>query len=129
MQPTPAHVSCLSIFLHPPLRLLQEVQDAIEYGKRLVKFSNEDDLVPGLGLPTLHGGEFDAENRKREVKDLFRSFIEESVARNVSGVGVGGCICWAPFLLLHFCNAVLTNICVAGAPPSSPPGHVGWGGG
>jgi hypothetical protein len=70
---------------------LQEVNAMLEYGRKLVKLSGEDDLVPGLALPTIRGGEWEAEAKKRDVREAFRTFIEESVGRAVRRRWKGGC--------------------------------------
>jgi len=53
----------------------------LEYGRKLQRLSNEDDLVPGLGLPSLHGGEWEGADKRRDVKQAYRMFCEEVVAR------------------------------------------------
>ncbi len=55
----------------------------LEYGRKLQKLSNEDDLVPGLGLPSVHGGEWEGDAKRRDVKEAYRIFTEESVEREV----------------------------------------------
>ncbi|KAI8475724.1 MAG: hypothetical protein J3K34DRAFT_517150 [Monoraphidium minutum] len=64
-----------------PARLVEVVRLMLEYGRKLQRSANEDDLVPGLGLPSLHGGEWDAEAKSRDVREVFRMFTEEVVAR------------------------------------------------
>jgi hypothetical protein len=55
----------------------------LDYGRKLQRLSNEDDLVPGLGLPSLHGGEWEGDGKRRDVREAYRMFAEESVAREV----------------------------------------------
>lgn len=45
------------------------------------RYANEDDLVPGLGTPSIHGGPWDAEAKRRDVAEVFRIYVEEAVAR------------------------------------------------
>lgn len=51
---------------------ITEARAALDYARRLQRFSNEDDLVPGLTLITLAGGPLAGEGKAREVKDVFR---------------------------------------------------------
>ncbi|KIY96976.1 hypothetical protein MNEG_10986 [Monoraphidium neglectum] len=64
-----------------PARLVQVVRQMLDYGRKLQRFANEDDLVPGLGLPSIHGGEWEEESRRRDVVEVFRMFVDEVVAR------------------------------------------------
>jgi hypothetical protein len=57
----------------------------LDYGRKLQRLANEDDLVPGLGLPTLHGGEWEGDAKRRDVREVFRAYTEEAVAREASG--------------------------------------------
>lgn len=63
----------------------QVVRLMLDYGRKLQRLANEDDLVPGLGLPSLHGGEWEGDAKSRDVREVFRMFTEEVVAREVSG--------------------------------------------
>lgn len=53
-------------------KAMAETKAALDYARRLQRFSNEDDLVPGLGLVTLAGGSLAGEGKAREIKDVYR---------------------------------------------------------
>jgi hypothetical protein len=59
----------------------QELKTLLDYGRKLSKYANDEDLIPGLGMPTLHGGPWDVETKKRDVREVFKTFVEEGVAR------------------------------------------------
>ncbi|GLC39997.1 hypothetical protein PLESTB_000120100 [Pleodorina starrii] len=61
--------------------LVEEVHAVLDYSRKLVKYGSEDDLVAGLGMVTLHGGALDAEGRARDLKDLYRLYLEEQLNR------------------------------------------------
>ncbi|EFJ41589.1 hypothetical protein VOLCADRAFT_98450 [Volvox carteri f. nagariensis] len=61
--------------------LVEEVDAVLEYDRKLVKYGSEDDLVAGLGMVTLHGGALDGEGRTRDLKDVFRLYLEEKLNR------------------------------------------------
>jgi hypothetical protein len=42
---------------------LQIVHKLLDYGRKMAKFANDDDLIPGLGLPSIHGGAWDVESK------------------------------------------------------------------
>jgi hypothetical protein len=65
----------------------------LDYGRKLQRFANEDDLVPGLGLPSIHGGEWEEESRRRDVVEVFRMFVDEVVAREVRRARARVCVC------------------------------------
>ncbi len=69
--------------------LLQEVRSVLDYARKLAKYANDDDLLPGLGMPSVHGGSLDAETKRRDIRDLFKLYVEGSVAQEVSG----RCLC------------------------------------
>ncbi len=48
--------------------LVDEVAAVLSYSRSLVRFGSEDDLVAGLGMVTLHGGQLDQEGRARDLK-------------------------------------------------------------
>ncbi|GFR49409.1 hypothetical protein Agub_g11462 [Astrephomene gubernaculifera] len=60
--------------------LVEEMDAVLSYSRKLVKYGSEDDLVSGLGMVTLHGGALEAEGRSREVKEVFRLYLEERLA-------------------------------------------------
>ena len=64
-----------------PAKVVAALKAVLDYGRKLQRFANEDDLVPGLGLPSLHGGEWEGDAKRRDVREAFRVFTEESVAR------------------------------------------------
>jgi hypothetical protein len=48
------------------------VRKLIEYNRRMVAFANDDDLLTGLGPVTLTGGVFDADSKRRDLRDLYK---------------------------------------------------------
>lgn len=62
--------------------LVDEVTAVLSYSRSLVRYGSEDDLVAGLGMVTLHGGQLDQEGRARDLKDVFRLYLEEQLARH-----------------------------------------------
>ena len=72
----------LKLFMHLSMFCAaQELKTILDYGRKLSKYANDEDLIPGLGMPTLHGGPWDVENKKRDVREVFRVYVEEGVAR------------------------------------------------
>ncbi|KAG2482678.1 hypothetical protein HYH03_018413 [Edaphochlamys debaryana] len=61
--------------------LVAEVSAVLDYSRKLVRFGSEDDLVAGLGMVTIHGGVLDAEGKGRELKDVYRIYLEEQLNR------------------------------------------------
>ncbi|PNW77802.1 hypothetical protein CHLRE_10g452450v5 [Chlamydomonas reinhardtii] len=59
--------------------LVAEVDALLEYERKLVRYGSEDDLVSGLGLVTIHGGALDVEGKGRDMKDVFRAWLEEKL--------------------------------------------------
>ncbi|MEW5315412.1 MAG: hypothetical protein WDW38_006843 [Sanguina aurantia] len=55
------------------------VHAIIDYSRKLQRLSNEDDLIPGLGMVTLTGGAFSEDVKGREVKDVFRAYVNERI--------------------------------------------------
>ena len=51
---------------------MQEVQAVIEYSLDLQDLAENPDLPKGLGKVTIYGGRIEAENRTRELRDIFR---------------------------------------------------------
>jgi hypothetical protein len=43
--------------------LLQIVHKTLDYSRKMAKFANDDDLIPGLGLPSIHGGAWDVDSK------------------------------------------------------------------
>jgi len=64
-----------------PATVVAELKTILDYGRKLSKYANDEDLIPGLGMPTLHGGPWDVENKKRDVREVFKVYVEEGVAR------------------------------------------------
>jgi hypothetical protein len=67
----------------------QEVKAALDYGQKLARLAGEEDLVPGVALPTLRGGEWEGEARRRDARELFRAYCEETVTKEVGDL-MGG---------------------------------------
>ena len=44
-----------------------EVEDVLDYSRKLAKFADEEDLMPGLGHVSLAGGVLAQEGKAREV--------------------------------------------------------------
>lgn len=61
--------------------LVKEIQHVVEYNRSLVKMADEEDLVPGLGHVSIKGGVLASEGRTREVKDLYRAYLDEQMER------------------------------------------------
>lgn len=58
---------------------LEELAAVVDYARRLVKYSSEEDLVPGLGKVSLTGGALSSEGKSRELKDLYRLYLESEL--------------------------------------------------
>lgn len=57
------------------------VGEVLEYSRKLAKYANEEDLVPGLGHVSLAGGALTQEGRQRDVKDLYKvRFFDDFLA-------------------------------------------------
>ena len=54
----------------------------MDYSRRMAKLANEDDLIPGLGLPSIHNGPWDVEIKRRDIRDVYKVYTEEVVSRN-----------------------------------------------
>ena len=59
--------------------LVREVGAALDYCRKLTQYSNEEDMMPGLGVVTITGGPLAAEGKGRELKDLYRIYLEEKM--------------------------------------------------
>lgn len=64
--------------------VVDALHHVLDYSRKLANYANDDDLIPGLGMPSIHGGPWDADNRKRDVRDAYKLYVDESVAREVS---------------------------------------------
>uniref|UniRef100_A0A7S0S6E9 Uncharacterized protein n=1 Tax=Chlamydomonas leiostraca TaxID=1034604 RepID=A0A7S0S6E9_9CHLO len=53
-----------------------EVNEVLEYSRKLAKYANEEDLIPGLGPVTIAGGALAQEPRLRDLKDLYKAYVE-----------------------------------------------------
>jgi hypothetical protein len=51
---------------------LQNLHHVLDYARKMAKFANDDDLIPGLGMPSIHNGPWDVESRRRDVKEVFK---------------------------------------------------------
>eukprot|EP00877_Chromochloris_zofingiensis_P006644 jgi/Chrzof1/2232/Cz11g07180.t1_TIC110[v5.2] len=61
--------------------VVDALHHVLDYSRKLANYANDDDLIPGLGMPSIHGGPWDADNRKRDVRDAYKLYVDESVAR------------------------------------------------
>ncbi len=55
-----------------PNLVLGPVQEALDYSRKLDRYSNEEDLIPGLGPVSLAGGALAEEARQRDLRDLYK---------------------------------------------------------
>ncbi|GBF94257.1 110 kDa translocon of chloroplast envelope inner membrane [Raphidocelis subcapitata] len=62
-------------------RFVEEVKSALDYAQKLARLASEEDLVPGVALPTLRGGDWDGEARRRDARELYKAYCDEKVAR------------------------------------------------
>lgn len=60
-----------------PNLIVGPTQEAVEYSRKLAKYANEEDLIPGLGGVSVTGGPLADPTRARDLKDLYKAFIEE----------------------------------------------------
>lgn len=58
---------------------VREVSTALDYCRKLSQYSNEEDMIPGLGNVSITGGPLAAEGKGRESKDLYRTYLEEKM--------------------------------------------------
>jgi len=65
-------------------KVITPVQEAIEYSRKLTRYANEEDLIPGLGPVILAGGTLAVEGRARDLKDLYKLYVEERMARSAA---------------------------------------------
>ncbi|KAF8060559.1 SULTR2 [Scenedesmus sp. PABB004] len=49
-----------------PAAIVEALGHVLDYSRKMARLANDDDLVPGLGLPTIHGGPWDVETRRRD---------------------------------------------------------------
>jgi len=69
-----------------PARAVAELRAALDYGRKLERLAAEDDdPVPGLGMPSLVGGDFDPATeagaaKRRDVSDAYRLFLDQGAA-------------------------------------------------
>ncbi|KAF5843790.1 hypothetical protein DUNSADRAFT_5027 [Dunaliella salina] len=56
--------------------IMDEVSAALDYSRKLARYANEEDLIPGLGFVTLAGGPL-LETRARDLKELYKNYIEQ----------------------------------------------------
>lgn len=61
--------------------IVKELDAILEYNQKLLHYSGDEDLVPGIGAVSVRGGRFDSQERARDVKDVFRIYIQEYVNR------------------------------------------------
>ena len=59
----------------------QACTELLEYRRKLHRYSNEEDLVPGLAQVSVKGGSLDIDKQRRELLDVYRVFLEESLER------------------------------------------------
>ena len=52
---------------------MDEVEYVLDYSRKLAKYANEEDLMPGLGHVNLSGGVLAQEGKAREVKMGYES--------------------------------------------------------
>ncbi|KAF6255592.1 hypothetical protein COO60DRAFT_1641425 [Scenedesmus sp. NREL 46B-D3] len=64
-----------------PARVVETLNHVLDYARKMAKFANDDDLIPGLGMPSIHNGPWDVESKRRDVKEAFKVFAEELVGR------------------------------------------------
>ncbi|WIA15162.1 hypothetical protein OEZ85_001848 [Tetradesmus obliquus] len=64
-----------------PAAVVETLSHVLDYARKMAKFANDDDLIPGLGMPSIHNGPWDVEARRRDVKEVFKVFAEEVVGR------------------------------------------------
>lgn len=50
----------------------QEVQAVVDYSRDLEELAGNPDMPKGLGKVTVYGGKLEAENKTRELRDVFR---------------------------------------------------------
>lgn len=58
----------------PACCCLQHVGHILDYARKLARLAGEDDLVPGLGTPSIHGGPWDVEARRRDVREVYKIY-------------------------------------------------------
>uniref|UniRef100_A0A383VE54 Uncharacterized protein n=1 Tax=Tetradesmus obliquus TaxID=3088 RepID=A0A383VE54_TETOB len=64
-----------------PAAVVETLSHVLDYARKMAKFANDDDLIPGLGMPSIHNGPWDVESRRRDVKEVFKVYAEEVVGR------------------------------------------------
>lgn len=58
---------------------VEACKDLLDYRRKLLKYSNEEDLVPGLAQVSIKGGAYDVDNKRREMLDVYRVFFDETL--------------------------------------------------
>eukprot|EP00879_Flechtneria_rotunda_P009976 GHRR01010432.1.p1 GENE.GHRR01010432.1~~GHRR01010432.1.p1 ORF type:complete len:735 (+),score=296.51 GHRR01010432.1:437-2641(+) len=64
-----------------PAAVVENLNHILDYSRKMAKFANEDDLIPGLGMPSIHNGPWDLETKRRDIRDAYRLYTEEVVGR------------------------------------------------
>lgn len=57
--------------------MVEEVAAVLQYSRSLAGMAGDEELVPGLAAVTVTGGPLAAEGKVRELKDLFRAYLDE----------------------------------------------------
>lgn len=60
---------------------IEELQAVIEYNRRMVKYSSEEDLIPGLGNVVMTGTSLGGDGKARELRDLYRMYLDEQLTK------------------------------------------------
>ena len=104
LTPNPHQQASHNGFGASPLPSLPPQLDGVlTYNRQLDALAPDPEMVPGLGRTSVWGGKYDAasgEGKGRELRSLFRIFLEEKLRTK----GQGARLCWALFPC-PFCSA------------------------
>eukprot|EP00878_Enallax_costatus_P008337 GHUV01008715.1.p1 GENE.GHUV01008715.1~~GHUV01008715.1.p1 ORF type:complete len:884 (+),score=360.27 GHUV01008715.1:261-2912(+) len=64
-----------------PAAVVENLNCILDYSRKMAKFANDDDLIPGLGMPSVHNGPWDVESSRRDIRGVYRVYTEEVVGR------------------------------------------------
>mmetsp|Transcript_30974 Transcript_30974/g.68639 ORF Transcript_30974/g.68639 Transcript_30974/m.68639 type:complete len:1037 (+) Transcript_30974:146-3256(+) len=62
--------------------MMASVSHVLDYSRRLDKYAQEEDLIPGLGHVSITGGPLAEPTKAREVKDVYKAYLEEQLNRD-----------------------------------------------
>lgn len=76
----------------------------LAYGRALQQLVGDEEVVPGVGSPSLLGGDWEGDAKRRDLRDVFKTYCDESVSKEVrrfsGGFGFLGFLVFGGFWFL-----------------------------